>query len=624
MPILRSGVSSRGRLSLEKFRLPARSKAMTVADSSRLYRRLLSHVMPYWRMFACSLACMVVLAVSQPAIPALLKPMLDGSFVDKDLGIVQQMAALMVLVFFVRGLASYGSAVIMASVAGKLVLDLRIQMFEKLMSLPSSYADAGESGALISKVTYDATQVTDAGTRVLTTIVGDSLTVLALLAWMAYIDWRLTLIALVCAPLVMWTAYHFSMRLRLMSRNLQGIMGQVTHLIRETLDGKKVVRIFGGQSYERSRFRESANWARRYELKFASAAHATGPIAQFVVSIALAVIICLTAYQSTQDQITIGGFVSFLASMVLLFPPIRRLTSVNGGLQRGLAATESVFALIDEVSEPDTGDKRLGTVEGRIEFQAVTFVYPGADNHALRDVEFTIEPGEMVALVGPSGGGKTTLANLVPRFYDPTGGRICIDGIDTRELTLESLRRHIAFVNQDVVLFNDTVAANIAYGALSGASGKAVLQAAEAAHVTDFLSELPAGLDAMLGENGVRLSGGQRQRIALARAFLKNAPILVLDEATSALDAASERKVQDALEQLRAGCTTLVIAHRLSTIERADRIVVLAGGRIIETGTHESLLETSGLYAGLYRFQFLRQEGDDTDANSVIAPLRDT
>lgn len=596
---------------------------MSVANSSRLYRRLLSQVLPYWRMFACSLGCMVVLAATQPAIPALLKPMLDGSFVEKDLSIVQQMAALMVLVFFIRGLASYGSAVIMAWVAGKLVLDLRTQMFEKLMSLPTTYADRAQTGTLMSKVTYDATQVTDAGTRVLTTLVGDSLTVVALLAWMAYLDWQLTLVAMLSAPLVMWTAYHFSVRLRTMSRNLQGIMGQVTHLIRETLDGEKVVRIFGGQRYERARFRESANWARRYELKFASAAHATGPIAQFVISIALAVIICMTAYQSTNDQITIGGFVSFLASMVLLFPPIRRLTSVNGGLQRGLAATESVFALIDEASEPDAGDRVLGSADGRIELSNVSFRYPGTEGRALEGINLAINPGEMVALVGPSGSGKTTLAHLLPRFYDPSAGRIYLDGIDTRELTLASLRRHIAFVNQDVVLFNDTIAANIAYGDLAGASREAILEAADAAHVTDFLSDLPAGLDAMIGENGVRLSGGQRQRIAVARAFLKDAPILILDEATSALDTESERRVQDALERLRIGRATLVIAHRLSTIERADRIVVMAGGRVIETGTHETLLETSGLYAGLYRFQFLRQEGVEIDADAAAAPQRD-
>jgi len=596
---------------------------MSVANSSRLYRRLLSQVLPYWRMFACSLGCMVVLAATQPAIPALLKPMLDGSFVEKDLSIVQQMAALMVLVFFIRGLASYGSAVIMAWVAGKLVLDLRTQMFEKLMSLPTTYADRAQTGTLMSKVTYDATQVTDAGTRVLTTLVGDSLTVVALLAWMAYLDWQLTLVAMLSAPLVMWTAYHFSVRLRTMSRNLQGIMGQVTHLIRETLDGEKVVRIFGGQRYERARFRESANWARRYELKFASAAHATGPIAQFVISIALAVIICMTAYQSTNDQITIGGFVSFLASMVLLFPPIRRLTSVNGGLQRGLAATESVFALIDEASEPDAGDRVLGCADGRIELSNVSFRYPGTEGRALEGINLAINPGEMVALVGPSGSGKTTLAHLLPRFYDPSAGRIYLDGIDTRELTLASLRRHIAFVNQDVVLFNDTIAANIAYGDLAGASREAILEAADAAHVTDFLSDLPAGLDAMIGENGVRLSGGQRQRIAVARAFLKDAPILILDEATSALDTESERRVQDALERLRIGRATLVIAHRLSTIERADRIVVMAGGRVIETGTHETLLETSGLYAGLYRFQFLRQEGVEIDADAAAAPQRD-
>jgi subfamily B ATP-binding cassette protein MsbA len=578
--------------------------------SPKLYRRLLTQVVQYWRMFAFSIVCMVILAATQPAIPALLKPMLDGSFIDKDLGVVQQMAALMVLVFAVRGLAAYFSAVSMAWVAGKLVFDLRSQMFDKLMSLPASYADQAQSGTLISKVTYDATQVTDAGTRVLTTIIGDTLTVIALLSWMLYIDWKLTIIAMFSAPVVMFVAYHFSVRLRDMSRHLQRMMGDVTHRIRETLDGEKVVRIFGGQTYERDRFRDSANWARRYELKFASAANATGPIAQFVISIALAVIICASAYQSTQDEITVGGFVSFLAAMVLLFPPIRRLTSVNAGLQRGLAAAESVFELIDEASEPDAGTKTVEAARGEIELRTVSFRYPGTDSRALRDIDLTMSPGEMVALVGPSGSGKTTLAHLLPRFYEPSAGKIFLDGVDTRELTLKSLRRQIAFVNQDVVLFNGTLAENIAYGDMAGASREAIMEAADAAHVTDFLKDLPDGLDAMIGERGVRLSGGQRQRLAVARAFLKDAPVLILDEATSALDNESERRVQDALEHLRHGRTTMVIAHRLSTIERADRILVMAGGKIAESGTHESLLESSGLYAGLYRFQFMRQDID--------------
>ena len=585
---------------------------MTPPNSRQLYRRLLRQVMPYWRMFAFALACMVVTSATQPAIPALLKPMLDGSFVDKDLGVVQQMAVLLVLVFFIRGVASYGGAVSMAWVGGKLVLDLRTQMFDKLLSLPAVYAERTDSGIMISKVTYDATQVTAAATRVLTILVGDALTVIALLSWMAYLDWVLTLVALLSAPLVMWTAYHFSVRLRVMSRNLQRMMGEVTHLMRETLDGEKVVRIFGGQSYERGRFQASANWARRYELKFASAANATGPLAQFFISITLAIIICVTAFQSANDQITIGGFVSFLASMVLLFPPIRRLTAMNSGLQRGLAATESVFALIDEASEPDAGTRTLDSATGHIELRSVSYRYPGVDARALADIDLSIAPDEMVALVGPSGSGKTTLAYLLPRFYDPSAGEVLVDGIDVRELSVRSLRRQIAFVNQDVVLFHDTVAANIAYGDLAGASRESIVAAAEAAHVNDFLKDLPDGLDSMVGERGVRLSGGQRQRIAVARAFLKDAPILILDEATSALDTDSERRVQDSLEHLRRGRATLVIAHRLSTIERADRIVVMAGGRIVETGTHESLLHTSGLYSGLYRYEFLRPDGVTT------------
>ncbi|RKZ36109.1 MAG: lipid A export permease/ATP-binding protein MsbA [Gammaproteobacteria bacterium] len=579
-------------------------------NSKQLYLRLLKHVRPYWRTFALAIFSMVLVAATEPAIPALLKPVLDGSFVERDLSSVNLLAGILVAIFFVRGAASFISALAMAWVAGKLVMDLRRMIFEKLLRLPTPYYDKSASGTLISKVTFDVSQVTEAATYVLTVLVRDSLAIFGLVAWMLYLEWRLTMVALVTAPFVVFIVKRLSKRLRRMSVGLQGAMGDVTHVLQETIDGQKVVRVFGGQEYETNRFHSAINWARRYQMKFAVAANASSPIAQLLTAIALAAIVFIAAHQSAAGEITIGGFVSFFAAMVLLFSPLKRLTSINGPLQRGLAAAESVFALVDEKGEQDTGTRALGRATGRVEFRDLGFRYGEEQDPAIDNLSLVIEPGMTVALVGPSGGGKTTLVNLIPRFYNPTSGSISIDGVDTQELSLSSLRDNVALVSQDIVLFNDTIAANIAYGPLQGSARDDVVAAAQAAHAMEFIEQLPRGLDTNIGEDGVRLSGGQRQRIAITRAFLKDAPILILDEATSSLDSESELQIQAALEKLREGRTTIVIAHRLSTIQRADQIVVLADGRIAEFGTHATLLERNNLYAGLYRFQFARQQSD--------------
>jgi len=578
------------------------------SSSRHLYLRLLRDVAPYWRTFAMSLAAMVVLAATEPAIPALLGPMTDGSFVEKDLDMAALMAVLLVGVFLVRGTAAFVSSVTLAWVAGKLVMDLRTRMFDKLTTLPARFYDHHPSGSLISKVTFDADRVTEAGSTVLSILVRDTLAILGLLGLMLWLDWKLTLVALLAAPVIVVLVKFLSGRLRRMSRNLQRTMGEVTHVLEENIDGQKVVRIFGGQSFERDRFRRAINWVRRYQFKFACAAAANAPIAQLVTAIALAIIVYLAALQSAAGEITVGDFVSFFTAMAMLFSPLKRLTNVNGPLQKGLAAAESLFALIDEPSERDAGTREIERVRGEIEFRDVHFSYGGGEGGALEGVSLHIEPGETVALVGPSGSGKTTLIGLIPRFYAPTSGRILLDGVDVAELTLAALRGHIALVSQDIVLFNDTVAANVAYGSTAGPDPEALEAAIRAAHAREFIDTLPAGLHTVIGENGVRLSAGQRQRIAIARAFMKNAPMLILDEATSSLDAASERHIQDALDALRRGRTTIVIAHRLSTIEMADRILVMAGGRIVESGTHAELLERNSLYAGLYRFQFSRQK----------------
>ena len=576
------------------------------ADGKALYLRLLRRVLPYRRRFGLGLAAMVVLGFTEPAIPALLERVV-GSFEEQALDGVPLYATLFLGVFLVRGLSSFLSVFALESVAARLVMDLRQDMFGRLIRIPASAYDDAASGAFISKVTFDAQQVTGAATRAVTVLVRDSVAVIGLLGWMLWIDWKLTFVALAAAPAVIAIVVYFGRRLRRMSHGLQRTMGDVTHVLQESIEGHKVVKVFSGQAYEGRRFTDAANRVRRFQVKFAAAAAATAPIAQTATAVALALILLLSARRFESGAIAISDFVSFFTAMALLFSPIKRLTGINAQVQQGIAAAASVFALIDAPVEADTGRVRVRRAKGRLEIEAVTFRYPGTERPALDSVGFTIEPGETVALVGPSGSGKTTVAGLIPRFHDPDRGCVRLDGADVRELTLESLRANVALVSQDVVLFDDTVRANIAYGAAAGASREAVAAAVRAAHALEFIEAMPRGLETIVGERGVKLSGGQRQRLAIARAILKDAPILVLDEATSSLDSESERHVRDAVETLRAGRTTLVIAHRLSTVEGADRIVVLDRGRVADVGTHAGLLARNGLYAGLYRFQFSRR-----------------
>ena len=576
-------------------------------DSKAIYLRLLRHVVPYWRVFALGTAMMIVLGLTEPAFPAILE-MIVSSFEERALDGVPLYAALFLGVFLVRGLSSFLSVFALESVAARLVLDLRQAMFDRLMRIPAPAYDNISSGSLISKVTYDAQQVTEAATRAVTVLVRDTVAVVGLLGWMLWIDWKLTLIALATAPVVMLIVVHFSRRLRRVAHGLQHTMGDVTHVLQESIEGHKVVKVFSGQAYETRRFTDAANRVRRFQVKFAAAAAATAPIAQMITAIALAIILLLCASRFEDGAITISDFVSFFTAMALLFSPIKRLTRVNALIQRGIAAAESVFAMIDASVETDDGSVRINRAEGRLELESITFRYEDDSRPVLDAVSITIDPGETVALVGPSGSGKTTIAGLIPRFYDPDGGHVRLDGVDLRDITLESLRANVALVSQDIVLFDDTVAANIAYGATADASQGAIVEAARTAHALEFIEAMPDGMDTLIGERGVKLSGGQRQRLAIARAVLKDAPILILDEATSSLDSESERHIQEAVETLRAGRTTLVIAHRLSTIEGADRIVVMERGRIADIGSHDELIARNGIYAGLYRFQFSRRE----------------
>ncbi len=573
-------------------------------DSRALYARLLRHVWPYRAALFGSIAAMIVGGLSDAALVKLTGPLVNELFIARNRDLVVLLPLGVVGVFLVSGLASFASGYLNQWVNNKVILDLRAAMFSSVLRLPPAYFDEVPTARLVARFTHDVQQIAAASTSVLVTLVRDSVTVAALLAILLWSNWRLTLIALLVIPPIALVVRYFSRRLRDTSRASQKAMGGIAEVLDESITNQRVVRVFGGQDYEGGRFAKAAQLIRRHNMKQAAAAAATVPATQFFVACAVAAIIYFAAGLAHAGHTDVGSFVEFIAATGMLLQPLKRLTGINEHLQRGLAACESVFGLVDEKPEEDRGTVELGRARGEVRFEGVSLSYRADAPPALDGVTLDIRPGETVALVGASGSGKSSLIHLLPRFYHPTAGRITLDGHPLGELTLASLRRQIALVSQSVVLFNDTVAANIAYGQGERVAEADILRAAEAAHAMEFIRELPEGLATQIGENGAKLSGGQRQRIAIARAILKDAPILLLDEATSALDTESERAVQAALEGLMKGRTTIVIAHRLSTVESADRIVVMSHGRIVEEGTHARLIAAGGTYAGLHRLQF--------------------
>lgn len=573
-------------------------------NSKQLYLRLLGYLRPYWKVFAGAVIGMIAFSATQPLFAILLKQLLDESFVKKNPESIQLMPVLFILLFLGRGLASFLSSTAMAWVSSRIVMDIRSNMFNQILMLPKTYMDKHPAGNLISKITFNVTQVTTACTTALITLIQDSFILVGLLAWMFYLNWQLALVFFIIVPVAALTIKLASQRLRKLSHSLQDSMGDMTHVLEEGIKGNKVIKIFAGQDYEKNRFYQVNNWVRRYTIKIKVSSALNVSIIEFIAATALAFIIYVAAIKSSSDEITVGGFISFFAAMAMLFAPAKRLASLNEVLQRGLAAAESVFKLLDEQTEDNQGRKTISRARGHLQFIDTCFSYGAKEDNAVHQINLDIRAGETIALVGQSGSGKSTLVNLIPRFYCYQEGEILLDGININEFELENLRDQIALVSQDIVLFDDTLAANIAYGSMSKHSTEDIMAAAKAAHAIEFIKTLPEGIQTPIGENGLKLSGGQRQRLAIARALLKNAPVLIFDEATSALDTESERYVQDAMNTLRKGRTTIIIAHRLSTIKSADRIVVMEKGNIIEVGNHAELLRNNGTYAKLHRLQF--------------------
>ena len=584
---------------------------MNASDRQAL-NRLIGYLRPHTRLIVGSLLAMALVAASETSIPALMKPLLDDGFSGKMNHQLWLVPVFLVGLAIVRSGAQFLSNYLLTKVISNILLKLREQMFARLLRAKTEYYQKTTASNLINAVVFEVNNVLSIMGGMLISLVRDLLTVIGLMGYLLYLNWRLTLVVFVIFPIIAYVMSKINKRLRSLNRQQQSMTSELAYVVEEAAAGHKIVKVHGGEDYEMRRFMEKAEQLRKFTLKAAVAGGLNQPITQLIASMALSVVLVIAIMQSASQGVTVGSFAAFITAMLLIVSPLKHLADINQPLQRGLTAAEMIFQLIDQPIEEEKAQtsnlKRLDKAKGEITFEDLSFSYDqeGGRKDTLRNINLGIKPGEVVAFVGPSGGGKSTLVNLLPRFYRPKSGRIVLDQIPIEEIVLTDLRKQIAFVSQDVILFNDTIAANVAYGSstVDDIDRGRVIEVLEAANLSNLLSELPDGIDTLIGDNGNRLSGGQRQRLAIARAIYKDAPILILDEATSALDSESERQVQEALDRLMAGRTTLVIAHRLSTIEHADNIAVLDHGEIVEYGPHRELITKNGLYASLHRLQF--------------------
>ncbi len=568
--------------------------------TKELYLRLLSYIKPYWKTVIFMLIALVITAATQPLMPALLKPLIDDSMIKQDMDAIIMVPLLIVLVFIVKGISEYFSNILSEWVAQKAILDIRQEMFKKINNLPLETLQNYTSGKLISKISYDVAQVGSTLSDAWVIVIRDILIIIALLGFLFYTSWQLTLLILIVGPILGVIINSAGKMMRGSSTEMQNNMGGMTQVLEETISANKDIKIYNSNAYEENKFFHVAEDFRENSMKIAKVSAINTPLVQILAAIALSAVIYFISLMNKDGMFSPGEFVAFIVATAMIFSPIRRLTNINETIQKGMAAASSIFELLDQADEVDLGQQVITKPTGKIDFKQVTFQYKTAEHPILSKLSFTIEAHTTVALVGESGSGKTTIANLISRFFIPSKGKILFDEIDLESIKLVDLRSHIAHVSQDVTLFNDSIKANIAYGHTEFNKTQ-IIAAAKAAYAWDFIEKLPQGLETNIGDDGSKLSGGQRQRIAIARAFLKNAPILILDEATSALDNESEAKIQAALLELRKNRTVIIIAHRLSTIESADNIIVLKKGQIIETGSHQELISNAGYYKDLYQ-----------------------
>ena len=568
------------------------------------FRRLWPMITPFKAGLIAAAIALVANAASDTFMLSLLKPLLDDGFGKADRSILLWMPLVVIGLMIVRGVSGYISSYCISWVSGKVVMHMRRRLFGHMMRMPVAFFDQQSTGTLLSRITYDSEQVASSSSSALVTVVREGASIIGLFIMMFYYSWQLSVILLVIAPIVSVVIRVVSKRFRNISKSMQNTMGQVTTSAEQMLKGHKEVLIFGGQKVETQRFDKVSNRMRQQGMRMVSASSISDPIIQLIASLALAFVLYAASFPSVMETLSAGTITVVFSSMIALMRPLKSLTNVNSQFQRGMAACQTLFSILDMEQEKDEGKLEVKRAKGDVEFKNVTFTYPGRDIPALRDISFDLPEGKTIALVGRSGSGKSTIANLLTRFYDIQEGQILMDGHDLREYTLSSLRDQVALVSQNVHLFNDTIANNIAYARTDMYSREEIEKAATMAYAMDFIGKMDQGLDTVIGENGVLLSGGQRQRIAIARALLRDSPVLILDEATSALDTESERAIQAALDELQKNRTSLVIAHRLSTIEKADEILVIEDGRIVERGSHTALLEERGVYSQLYRMQF--------------------